>query len=107
MKKPGSKIKKTRSAAVAVSALLGEPGILKSLVERLAYRHEDIGFSHEAVPFGWQAVEISSLEGYASGDLVLSDINELVNVPFDTCFLFTCIKGRKGNYDLAWSCSLS
>ena len=105
MKKPVSR-NRMENSAVAISAFLEEPGALQNLVEKLARRDED-SCNFELVGCEWETITTSSLEGYANGDLVLSDEKELVNSLFDTCFLFTCTSERNRNYRLQWVCSLS
>jgi hypothetical protein len=94
-----------------ITATLDQPELLESLVEKLASRRCDIGYSREMVPQDWQAVETSSTETYVSGTLsfggVTNDEDASVNVPFITSMLFTCIKGKENDYKLLWSSSLS
>ena len=96
-----------------ISATLDQPGFLEDLVEKLAYRHYDIGYSKAAVPKNWKAIETSSTETYVSGTLAMDlSVNEKtredhIDLPFITSFLFTCIKGEKEPYQLIWSSSLS
>ena len=104
MKKPNDK---TGHSAIAITATIPEHCLLQSLVEKLAYRHIDIGYSRESVPVGSQAIETSSLEAHVSGEIILSDENDLINMPFVSCFLFTCTKSKRGDYKLSWSNSLS
>ncbi len=90
---------------------MDQPGLLKTLVEKIASRRYDIGYSNEAVPKNWQAVDTSSAESYVSGTLAFSGLinndDATINMPFITSFLFTCIKGSEDQYSLAWSSSLS
>ena len=94
-----------------ITAILDQPELLESLVEKLASRRYDIGYSREAVPQDWQAVETSSTETYVSGTLSLSgsmnNDDASINMPFITSMLFTCIKGKENDYRLLWSSSLS
>jgi hypothetical protein len=95
-----------------ITATLDQPDLLENLVEKLATRRYDIGYSNETVPQNWEAVETSSTETYVSGTLSFSgsDDNDdaMVNVPFITSMLFTCIKGKEEDcYKLSWSSSLS
>lgn len=93
---------------VHISARFDEPELVQNLVERLAYRRYDIGYSQETVPPGLKALETSSTEAYVSGTLHINEEgNAAVNMPFITCFLFTCIKGKSDPYQLIWSSSLS
>ena len=94
-----------------ITAILDQPELLENLVEKLASRRYDIGYSREAVPQDWQAVETSSTETYVSGTLSMSgsmnNDDASVNMPFITSMLFTCIKGKENDYRLLWSSSLS
>ena len=104
MKKPVNKI---ADPSLAITATLADPHILKNLVEQLAKRHHDIGYSLQKVEPGWRAIETSSIEAHVSGDTNLSSWNNLTQIPFTSCFLFTCIKGKKQHYNLTWVRSLS
>ncbi|HQU57246.1 MAG: hypothetical protein R2796_00060 [Chitinophagaceae bacterium] len=94
-----------------ISAFFDEPEFLQSLVERLAYRRYALGFENEKVPAGLKALETSSTEAYVSGTVGIETTDpptsEKINMPFITCFLFTCIKGYGDPYKLIWSTSLS
>jgi hypothetical protein len=92
---------------IQISASIDQPEFLQNLVERLAYRRNEIGYSRERVPAGYRAVETSSNETYVSGAMSLEMQDEVVNMPFITCFLFTCVKGKTEPYQLIWSSSLS
>ena len=92
-----------------ITAVFDEPESLQNLVEQLAYRRYDTGYDKEKMPIGWKALETSSTETYVSGTMVLNFNNneERINMPFTTCFLFTCIKEEKEPYQMNWSTSLS
>lgn len=93
-----------------IDAIVDQPGLLENLVEKLASRRYDIGYSNEAVPKDWVPVEMSSTETYVSGTLSLSgsgENDESVDIPFITPMLFTCTKEKTDDYKLVWSCSLS
>lgn len=90
-----------------ISTYFDQPVFLEELVEKLAYRHYDIGYSKAIVPHDSEAIETSSTETYVSGTAAIEENNEQFNMPFITRFLFTCIKGKSGSYKLAWSSSLS
>lgn len=107
MKKPVIKnIRRIEPPSISVNAFLQEPRTLKNLVEKLASENNDIAISDDG-PGEWQTIGLSSLEGYALGDLILSDENDRIKLLFDTCFLFTCTMEKSGEYDLTWSSSLS
>lgn len=94
-----------------ITAILDQPGLLESLVEKLASRRYDIGYSNEKVPQEWQAVETSSTETFVSGTLSFSGLmnndDAFIHMPFITSMLFTCIKGKEDHYRLLWSSSMS
>lgn len=92
-----------------ISAAFDQPEFLQNLVEKLAYRRYDVGFSGLPMPAGYKGLETSSTEAYVSGTMAI-DTNqdpEHIDMPFITCFLFTCIKGEGDPYKLIWSTSLS
>jgi len=91
-----------------ISAAFDQPELVQNLVERLAYRHYDIGYGKEKMPEGWKALETSSTEAYVSGTLGIdADNNEHINMPFISCFNFTRTKSPGDPYQLIWSSSLS
>lgn len=91
-----------------ISAHFDQPEFVQNLVEQLAYRRYDLGYGLEKVPHGLKALETSSTETYVSGTLAIDAAgNDPVNMPFITCFLFTCVKGKKDPYQLIWSSSLN
>lgn len=91
-----------------ISASFDEPEFVQNLVERLAYRRYELGFSKQQIPRGLKALETSSTETYVSGTMALDMENEeRINMPFITAFLFTCVKGKTDPYQLIWSASLS
>lgn len=91
-----------------ISAQFDEPEFVQNLVEKLAYRRYDIGYSNEPVPTGYEALETSSTEAYVSGSLhIQEEGNDPIQMPFITCFLFTCIKGKTDPYQLIWSSSMN
>ncbi|HWC54208.1 MAG TPA: hypothetical protein VG676_11540 [Chitinophagaceae bacterium] len=91
-----------------ISAALDQPELLESMVEKLAYRRYDIGFSKEKMPKGLEADETSTTEAYVSGTVEFSyNKKEQIRFPFITCFIFTCAHGKKEPYKLNWSMSLS
>ena len=92
-----------------ISAAFDQPEFIQNLVERLAYRRYELGYSNEKVPLGLNSLETSSTETYVSGTMAIDfeDGQLPINMPFITCFLFTCIKGKTDPYQLIWSSSLS
>lgn len=91
-----------------ISAAFDQPELVQNLVERLAYRRYELGYGTQLMPRGLKALETSSTETYVSGTMAIdADNNEIINMPFITCFLFTCIKGKSEPYQLIWSSSLN
>ena len=108
MRKPNKKTdKQVQESQLMISASIDEVSLLTDLVEKLAHRRIDLGYSRGLVPPDWKAIEISSLEAFVSGNLNVSGEGDCINTPFVTCFLFTCTKAKKGEYSLSWSSSLS
>lgn len=96
-----------------ISASIDQPDLVQNLVERLAYRRNELGFDKQVMPKGLKALETSSTETYVSGTIALDfpvdneGGTERVNMPFITSFAFTCIKGKTDPYQLIWSASLN
>lgn len=94
--------------ALHISTSTDKPALLKSMVEKLASRHYDIGFGKMPVPQSWEAVETSSIEKYVSGTVSLNFSKTChFKMPFITSFLFTCTKAGEKSYKLQWEISLS
>lgn len=93
--------------SLLIKATFDQPVFLENLVEKLADRHYDIGYSKALVPRSLKAVESSSTETYVSGTVGICANAEIINMPFITRFLFTCVKEKNGSYKLEWSSSLS
>ena len=108
MKKPTNNTRKANThSMIAITADLFEQSLLESLVEELAHRRVDIGYCRESVPVGSQAIETSSIEAHVSGEMNISNEVDALNMPFTTCFLFTCFKIKGAEYKFSWSNSLS
>ena len=91
-----------------ISAFFDEPEFVQNLVERLAYRRNELGYGNQTMPRGLKAIETSTTETYVSGTMAIeTDNNEHIDMPFITSFIFTCIKGKSEPYQLIWSSSLS
>lgn len=93
--------------ALSITATLVESKLLTNLVEKLAVKRYEAGYSSEQVQPGWEAVEISSIEAHVSGITKLSTHTDRVKMVFNTCFLFTCTKGEGQDFNLTWVNSLS
>ena len=96
-----------KNRSLTATAILAEQQLLKMMVESLAGCGPAVDCSQQNLEPGWNAIGISSLEAYASGDINFSGRNNLLKMPFATCFLFTCIKRKGSGYDLRWASSLS
>ena len=95
-----------------ISASFDQPEFVQDLVQQLAYRRYEFGFDKAPMPKGLKALETSSTETYVSGTIELefasnNEVAERINMPFITCFNFTCIKGKTEPYQLIWSQSLN
>ena len=91
-----------------ISASFEQPEFVQNLVERLAYRRYELGYSKQHIPRGLKALETSSTETYVTGTMAIDmPGEERINMPFITCFMFTCIKGKTDPYQLIWSASFN
>ena len=97
--------------AIKITANLNEPILLKAVVEKLASFHVDLGFTKTTVPQQWKAIETACIQANVRGIFRMhskgSDTEEQFKVPFASSFLFTCIQGKYGLFNLEWSTSLS
>ena len=93
--------------SLQISAAINHPELLEGRVEQLSYRHYDLGYGNRQVPVNYEALETSSAEVYVSGTMAMSNSRIQVNIPFITCFVFTCIKRKDSVYKLEWGLSLS
>ncbi len=92
---------------LAITVTLREARLLEDMVEGMAGIRHDTEYGRNPVLPGWRAIETSTVDSYAGGDMIFSDQIDLSQVSFVSCFLFTCVKNQVEGYDLAWSCSLS
>ena len=95
------------NSPLAIAATLVEPILLKNLVEKLADRRYDIGYSLEKMPIGLHAIETSSIEAHVIGYTNLSTETDFIKTSFITRFLFTCTKRKGLDYTFTWVNSLS
>ena len=93
--------------SLQITTTIDQPELLEDRVEKLAYRHYDLGYARQQMPGNREAVETSSAETYISGMLAMNNSGEQINMPFITRFVFTCIKTKHSFYELEWSSSLS
>ncbi len=94
-------------SAIEITATLDKPDLLNDIVEKLAQQRFDIGHILENVQAGWNLINTSSVEAYANGNINISTETDLISMPFNNCFIFTCIKDIVGNTTVEWSISLS
>jgi hypothetical protein len=92
---------------INISTSFDQPELLEDLVEKLALRRYDAGYSKEKMPINFRAFATSSTETYASGTVALTDSDENINMPFITRFFFTCIKEKGEEYKLTWASSMN
>ena len=90
-----------------ITAKIDQPVLLEGLVEELARRRHDYGYSDNTKLRNWKAIDTSSIESYIEGTMSLKDGNEGINMPYITSFLFSCSKEIGGDFELTWSISLS
>ncbi len=91
-----------------ITASVNQPGLLKDMIEKLASRRYEIGYSNERMPEGWQAIETASAEIYVNGAVeFMFNEKETIRMPFITSFLFSCAHTKNDPYKLNWSISLS
>lgn len=86
-----------------ITAIIDQPDFLEDIVEKLALRHTNYGYTHQ----NRNSFETSSTETYVSGTMVINEQGQQINMPFITPFLFTCIKISEDTYSLEWSISMS
>jgi hypothetical protein len=91
-----------------ISASFDKPDLLERMVEELASRRYHHGNYNMVVNSTWRTMETSSTETFVSGMLSINEqLNEPVNSPFTTQFIFTCSKLEDDHYMLNWAMSLN
>ena len=90
-----------------VVALIDEEAFLEDMVEKLALRHTYSSPNKQSIADNIETVETSSTETYVSGTMAIKTLDEHIDLPFVTSFLFTCIKVSKDTYSLEWGISMS
>jgi hypothetical protein len=93
--------------SLQITATIDQPQLLEDKVEKLAYRRYDPGYGMQKMPDDHEVIETSSTEAYVTGTVEMNNSGEQINMPFITCFVFTCIKRKNSVYKLEWSSSLS
>jgi len=92
---------------LAVYVTIDEARLLKNLVEKLAHRRYEIGYSNERMPSGLRAIDTSTIEAYVAGSMDLQEKEKSMALSYATCFSFTCTKVFGGDNSLSWVNSLS
>jgi hypothetical protein len=92
-----------------ISAVLDEPMLLTEIIEKLASCKKAHQFSREIVHPEWKSINTTTTEVFVSGTVALAVKNNMapVSMPFNSNFLFTCIREKKGGFKLEWGLSLS
>ena len=92
-----------------ISAVLDEPTLLTEIIEKLASCKQADKFSREIIHPEWKSINSTSTEVFVSGTVALAVKNNTapVSMPFNSNFLFTCIKEKKSGFKLEWGISLS
>src|SRR5437870_3358944 len=91
-----------------ITASFDKPELVENIAEKLAARRYDSGYAKARVPKKWQAIDTSSVETYVTGNIeIVFDEEPRIRMPFITCFLFSCTKGKNDPYKLDWSISFS
>ena len=103
MRKPPQRNQKSK---MTIDTNVEDPSLLQLLVETLAECNPGFKNSYKKVQRGWISIKTSTIQTRVHGGISFSS-RKNKNVRYATCFVFTCIKQRKGKYDLTWSSSLS
>ncbi len=90
-----------------IEADFDKPELLKSMVEKLVMRRTESNKPSTGSPLHHKAIETSSTEAYVCGSVSLNDDESVIRMPFDSSFIFTCIKGSNNLYEVTWGMSLS
>jgi hypothetical protein len=90
-----------------ITSTFDNAGLLIAIVERLASKHIEYRYEKTPVPAGLKSMETSTIEAYVSGQTLMSNEHEQVNMAFESCFLFTCIRSSNSEYKMTWASSLS
>ena len=93
--------------SLSITTILTEPDLLINLVEKLAHRRSDTSIGITKMPRNLVPFDTSSIETYVNGTVALAGEGDTINMPFVTCFMFTCTKEKEGLYKIAWASSLS
>jgi hypothetical protein len=93
--------------SLQISAIVDKPEQLEDMVEKLALKRFDSGYSQQIVPQNLKALETSSTKAFISGVVSFDDEKDHVSIPFITSFLFTCVKVKDEKYKMTWCASLS
>jgi hypothetical protein len=93
---------------VNITATFDCPELVESIAEELAAMRYHSGFADAIVPGKCKAIETSSVETYVTGNMeIIFGSSRNINMPFITCFLFSCTREKNDDYKLDWAVSLS
>jgi hypothetical protein len=91
-----------------ITASFDKPELVEYIAQTLAAKPYPSPITKTQLPGEWRAIETSSVENYVSGNVdIMEDDEAGLHVPFKTCFLFTCIRGKNDPYRLDWGMSFS
>ncbi|MBS1566444.1 MAG: hypothetical protein JST39_18820 [Bacteroidetes bacterium] len=92
-----------------ISAILDEPVLLTQIVEELATCGRNNAWGVQIKHPEWKTMDTGSTEVYVSGKMALMGASEydVMYMPFESSFLFTCTKERNTGYEMTWGISLS
>ena len=107
MDKPNQQGQSKTSSELTISVSLYQAPLLKSMVEKLAHRRYDHGFSKEIMPLGLKPVDTATIEAYVSGCMAIEENDECLSIAYTTCFAFTCTRVLGSGNVLSWVNSLS
>jgi hypothetical protein len=93
--------------SLQISATIDQPGLLEHLVEKLVYNRIPSENNIQKISDDEEVLETSSAEAWVNGSMEIDTLLEHINMPFNTRFVFTCIKIKDRVYKLEWGCSLS
>jgi len=93
--------------SLSITTILTQPDLLINLVEKLAWQRSNTSIGKTKIPRNLKPFDTSSIETYVNGTVALAGDGDTINMPFITCFMFTCIKEKDGLYKVTWASSLS
>lgn len=107
MKNPRFPVTLSGEVSLQVSVSIDEEVLLQDLVEKLAHCSRETDWSGLSLPAGWVPVETSSIEAFVSGTMQVQTSNGSREIPYTTCFAYTCTRAEGESNSLRWANSLS